>query len=116
MDDFETIDDFIGDVWDTRDLIDLIDRGEDIEPEELARAKALAEELESYCGDQLNDGNTVIADRYFVEYARELAEDIGAIDRNASWPLSYIDWDTAAEALKQDYSAVEFEGQTWWVR
>ena len=82
---------------------------------ELSTAYLLAEELQHYAEDY-QYGETVVADYYFVQFAQELAEDIGAIDPNASWPLSYIDWDAAADALKQDYSAIDFEGRRWWVR
>lgn len=61
-------------------------------------------------------GAQLIRDSYFTEYAEQLADDIGAIDSNAEWPLNYINWELAAESLKQDYTAVEFEGVTYWLR
>jgi hypothetical protein len=64
-------------------------------------------------------GETLIRDDYFPQYAQELAEDIGAIDTSAtytSWPLQYIDWDRAADALLMDYTTVEFDGVTYWAR
>lgn len=59
---------------------------------------------------------TFIKDSYFTEYAEQLAKDIGAIDRNANWPLNHINWEFAAEDLKNDYSSVEFDGETYWYR
>lgn len=48
------------------------------------------------------------------EFAEQLAEDIGAIDRNARWPLSYIDWSRAADELRHDgYSFARHNGETW---
>jgi len=46
---------------------------------------------EAYCGEWDS----------MEEYAEQLAEDIGAIDPNASheWPKSYIDWEAAARDL-----------------
>ena len=41
--------------------------------------------------------------RSVEEYAQDLAESIGAIDSDASWPLSYIDWERAARDLMMDY-------------
>ena len=38
------------------------------------------------------------------EFAEEMAESIGAIDRNAAWPVCYIDWERAANDLMMDYS------------
>ena len=63
-------------------------------------------------------GVTLINDSYFVEYAQELAEDIGAIGRggDTSWPMYCIDWDWAARELQHDYWPVEFDGQTFWFR
>jgi hypothetical protein len=45
-----------------------------------------------------------------------LADDIGAIDRNASWPTNWIDWEKAALELRVDYSSVEIDGKTYWYR
>jgi antirestriction protein len=61
-------------------------------------------------------GSTLIHENYFEQHARELADDIGAIDRNATWPTQYIDWSAAADALKVDYSEIEWEGETYYVR
>lgn len=59
---------------------------------------------------------TLISENYFTDYAEQMAEDIGAIDREAGWPLSFIDWDAAAEALKMDYTSVTFDGDTYLIR
>lgn len=85
------------------------------EADELKALKALAEEAEGYSSDWRH-GETLIRDSYFVEYAEQLAEDIGAIGRDASWPLSHIDWDAAADELKQAYTSVDFDGVTYWIR
>lgn len=61
-------------------------------------------------------GATLIRDSYFTEYAKELASDLGAIDEASRWPACHIDWDAAADALKMDYSSVEFSGVTYWGR
>lgn len=82
---------------------------------ELAALEALASEAEGYAADW-KYGEPLIRDSYFKSYAQELADDIGAIDRNASWPLSCIDWNQAARELRMDYTAVDFDGVTYWVR
>ena len=82
---------------------------------ELKALTELAEEAEDYASDW-RYGETLIRDGYFEDYARDLAEDIGAIKEDASWPNTYIDWEAASEALKQDYTSVEFDGVTYWVR
>jgi len=81
---------------------------------ELATLLALAQQGATI--DDWQYGATLIRDSHFVDYARELAEDLGAISPNAEWPLSYIDWDAAADALQSDYTNVEFDRVTYWVR
>lgn len=82
---------------------------------ELAHLKALEKEAEPYCPDW-RYGASLIRDSYFTDYAEQLADDIGAIDHNANWPVCHIDWDAAAASLQQDYTSVEFDGVTYWVR
>ena len=82
---------------------------------ELAALQALADEASGYAADWQH-GEILIHDSYFKDYAMELAADIGAIDNNASWPLTCIDWDQAARELQMDYSAVDFDGVTYWIR
>ena len=85
------------------------------EGKELAALKDLADEAEG-CGDWA-DGETLIADRYFTEYAEELASDIGDYNpRNVRWPYTCIDWEKAADELKQDYTSVDFDGEMYWIR
>jgi hypothetical protein len=116
-----TVDDLRGrDVIDSRDIVSL---AADLREE--GRERELTEEEWSILG--LDDeqgggipgwpyGEALIAEGYFVEYAKQLAEDIGAIDGNADWPLRYIDWDAAADALKADYVDLEVLGSTYLAR
>ena len=85
------------------------------EAEELRALRSLEEEAAGYAPDW-EYGATLILDSYFEEYAQELAEGIGAIDRNASWPNNCIDWEKAARELQYDYTAVDFDGETYWIR
>lgn len=116
------------DVIDSRDVIARIAELEELVPPadesdgtdnedrlELATLVALQDEAEGYAPDW-KYGATLIRDSYFEDYAREFAEDIGAINKDASWPNTHIDWDAAANALQQDYTSVEFDGVTYWVR
>lgn len=82
---------------------------------ELAALEALAEEAAGYAPDWTY-GETLIRDSYFEEYARELAEDLGMLDKGDRWPHTCIDWERAADELKQDYTAVDFDEVTYWVR
>lgn len=83
--------------------------------DELRILKALADEASGYASDW-KYGETLIRDSYFRDYAEQLADDIGTITDNPPWPLTCIDWDQAARELQYDYTAVDFDGVTYWVR
>jgi hypothetical protein len=85
------------------------------EAAELAVLLALQEEAEGYAADW-HHGEPLIRDSYFEEYAQELAEDIGAVNKNATWPNTCIDWTEAAEQLQQDYTSVDWDGVIYWIR
>ena len=109
------------DTIDSRDVDERIgeleaDEGRDeADNEELAALIAFRDEAKPYCADW-DYGETLIAGRYFKSYAMGLAEDIGAIDLKAPWPTNCIDWDEAADLLRQDYTSAEFGGYTFWFR
>lgn len=112
------------DVCDSRQIEDRITELEAVEESErdadegaeLATLLALREECENVAGEEWRYGVTLIRDSYFVDYAQELAEDIGAISRDFQWPLYCIDWEHAARELRMDYSSVAWDGVTYWVR
>jgi len=85
------------------------------EAEDLRILEEFRDDVDGYSGDRFRDTDA-INDTYFEDYARQLAEDIGAIDPKADWPLTYIDWKAAAAALRQDYAEVDLDGTTFWVR
>ena len=88
----------------------------DEEHDEYATLGDLLQEIRNNAEDTPQAGVALIADSYFEDYAREFAEDIGAVPRDAGWPTSYIDWERAADALKMDYTSIEADGRTFWVR
>ena len=109
------------DVFDSRDVIERIaeleatafaDRTED-EKGELLELENFAREASDYCPDW-QYGERFIRDSYFEDYAREFAEDIGAIKSDASWPLYAIDWERAARDLQIDYTSFELYGVMYW--
>lgn len=61
-------------------------------------------------------GDTLILDEYFIEYAKEYAMDIGAIDDDMHWPCNCIDWEAAAEELRSNFTVVEIGGCTYYMR
>ena len=81
-----------------------------------AEHKQIVELEQEINSSEWQHGLELIADSYFEEYAEQLADDIGAIDRNAIWPVNCIDWEKAARELQMDYSSVDFDGETYWYR
>ncbi len=87
---------------------------DDDEREEYESLKALAAQGEGYAPDW-QYGETLIRDSYFTDYARELLVDIGTIPEDLpEWVV--IDWEETADTVQQDYTSVEFDGVTYWVR
>lgn len=82
--------------------------------EEFNALESIVDECSGY-GD-FEHGETLISEEYFPQYAEDFASDMGAIDRNANWPLNHIDWNAAADDLKTDYTATEIEGTTFYFR
>ena len=41
------------------------------------------------------------------DFAQNMAEEIGSIDKNATWPNNCIDWEYAARELMYDYSEAD---------
>jgi predicted hydrolase (HD superfamily) len=107
---------------DTRNILEYmarLDEEDEDEKEELGLLQALIEEVRDNSEEDPKDGCSLIRYDYFVEYAQELAEDIGAISgehAGLQWPLNCIDWEQAADQLKEDYNNVNYDGVTYWVR
>ncbi len=76
--------------------------------------KALADQCEGY-GDW-DHGETLIRESYFQDYAMELAEDCGMIPKDLAWPCTCIDWEQACRELKMDYTEVDFDGVSYFMR
>lgn len=98
--------------WIVKDECDNLD---DDERNELSELAELCDQADGYCEDW-EHGATLIRDCYFEDYARELAEDCGMVPDGIAWPLTCIDWKQAARELRMDYTSVEFNGVTYWVR
>jgi hypothetical protein len=97
------------------------DAGEDLlnwleeNGDEFVTLLEIKEEVEQYTSDW-DSGAFIIADNHFEDYAQELAEDTGAIDRNAKWPLQFVDWGMASDALKEDYTEIIIDGVSYWIQ
>ena len=81
---------------------------------ELDALRELAGECEGF--PDWKYGLTLIRDSYFEDYAQDLAEDCGMLQKGATWPYTCIDWEQAARELQADYSMVTFDGVDYWVR
>lgn len=114
------------DVIDSRDVIAALSDADltDTERADLADLAAQGETLADW-----TYGVTLVADDYFTEYAQQLADDIGCFhitdgpyglgtsrDLSTEWPFTCIDWEAAATALQADYTALTFDGITFWAR
>ncbi len=77
--------------------------------------EAVAQDARGYNVD-FDSGAMLIVEDYFETYARDLAADIGTMPKDMEWPLSFIDWSAAADALKVDYASIDYDGQEYWIR
>ena len=116
------------DIIDVRDIIARVEElrdGRDLEEEladddaaELGMLEGILAELAGYGGDEEFEGDwypgQLVADSYFEEYARNLAEECGMVDTSASWPMTCIDWGQATLELQTDYSCIIIRGDTYW--
>jgi hypothetical protein len=124
--------DLSADVIDVRDIIARVEALEDEIPDdsndtrnwadsgEFMALCAILDELKGAAGDEQWRGDwypvTLIRDSHFTDYARELAHDVGAVDPNAKWPQTCINWAHAARELQYDYTGVQIDGVTYWYR
>lgn len=102
----------------SRDLQERLEELEDADEPLDESESAELEELRTLAGEVTDwqYGETLIPVDDFTDYARELAFDLGYIRDGLSWPFSCIDWEEAADQLKQDYSEHTYQGTTYLVR
>ena len=82
--------------------------------EELTALKNLADEGANESSDWAY-GETLIHYDHFTEYTQQTIEDVGDLPRNLPGYI-VIDWEQTAENLKVDYSTIDFDGQTYYIR
>ena len=87
---------------------------DDDERNELKVLRELRDEAEGYSGDWRH-GAALIRESYFTEYCEQLCRDIGDLPDDIPSYLE-IDWEKTAENIRQDYTAVEFDGVTYLIR
>lgn len=82
-------------VLDRSGFEDLIDQyGVDVIEAAIYLGISPSDIAEAYQGEYSNDR----------EFAQDMADQLGSIDKNASWPQTCIDWDHAARELMYDYA------------
>lgn len=72
------------------------------------------------CGDW-SYGETLILDGYFTDYIEELVNDCWELPKEFNsnqWPFNHIkmDWDSAADEAKQDYTTIDYGGKEYYMR
>ena len=83
--------------------------------DELETLRDLAEQCKD--GADWEYGEVLIHEDYFVEYCREMIDDIGDLPKNLPWYIeNNIDWKGVAEDLKVDYIEVDFAGENYLIR
>jgi hypothetical protein len=82
--------------------------------EELTKLEALAAEASGYAPDW-EHGETLIRDSYFTDYAEELCKDCGALPRDIPHYIE-IDWEKTADNIRVDYTEVDYDGVSYWIR
>lgn len=91
---------------------DFIDELETIEA-----IDTLEDDINSYAGDNFDDGVQLIYHNDFEEYCQELLEDCGEIPTNLpAYIERNINWSGVAEDLKVDYAEVDYLGTTYYFR
>lgn len=93
---------------------------EDLTKDELDERIELCRIRQELIGDYGSEawgwGYGFIRDTFFLNYAREFAEEIGAIDKNSYWLTCHIDWKGVARGMQQDYWEVTLFGNLYWTR
>jgi hypothetical protein len=117
--------DFSADMLDVRDIIARFEEIEGStdqdEKEEAQSLQAVLDELKGCGGDEQWRGDwypvMLVNDSYFEDYAQELAEDCGMVNKDATWPNNHINWEEAAGQLKEDYTSIDIDGgDNFWYR
>ena len=84
----------------------------DADAQELAALESLAKEAEGYAADWQH-GEALIRDSYFEKYMDEMLEDIGDLPKDLP---CYLRIEVDYNALRMDYTQVDFDGVTYWIR
>jgi hypothetical protein len=65
--------------------------------------------------DNVQDAGRIYREDQFAQHAQGVADDVFGLDVTR-WPATCIDWEKAADELRQDYTSIEFRGEDWLYR
>jgi hypothetical protein len=99
-----------------------IDELSDILPDspdnaELNALCAFQAACEQYCSDW-NYGDSAINESAFLEHITQLIDDCYEVKKSSKWPYHHMtmDYEAAAEEARSDYTCIELDGTTFYVR
>lgn len=130
--------DLTADVIDVREIIervedleaecadeeDTICKASDEDRKELATLTAILDDLKGNGGDEQWRGDwypvTLIREEYFTDYIQELIGECYEFpaEMHKGWPFNHLtmDWESAADEAKYDYTSTEIDGVTYFYR
>ena len=82
---------------------------------EINQINTLEDEINSYAGDNFDDGVSLIDADDFEDFVEQDLEDLGYIPKDFPTWIE-IDWEATANNVQQDYSEVDFRGTNYLFR
>ncbi len=82
--------------------------------QEFKDLKAFCEECEE-CSSDWTHGESIIHESHWEEYVEDLCKDCGYISKDFPHWIE-IDWSKTAKNVAQDYSTVDWAGETYYIR
>ena len=107
------------DIRDRIDELEALDAPTEEESAELTDLVAFLHEAMQYNSDA-DEGETIIAESYFVDYIKEMIDDCYALPKeltSGEWPYRHItiNYEAAAEEAKADYAELTFRGRNFYI-
>jgi len=110
------LDDLVSEYEELANELDEEGKLDDTDKDRMTAIQELAEELGfPDIAEAARSSDTLIAEDDFEDYIRDSAEGMFDVDMN-TWPFSCIDWGKAAEEAQHDYTAIEFDDDTYYIR
>ena len=91
-----------------------LDEWQDENDKELSILRALNDEGENNSSDW-HDGATMIRGDYWIDYVKDLCDDVGDLPKNLPHYIA-IDWEKTSQNIAVDYTTVDFNGVNYYIR